>query len=163
MWHSCERQIMIQILKPPSPLVLDPQRLSLFLAGSIAMGQAEPWQAYVEQALADLPITILNPRRDAWDASWEQSITHPLFRGQVEWELEALERASLIIMYFAPETQAPITLLELGLFAHSKRLIVCCPDGFWRKGNIEIVCDRYQIPLTSSLTTLVEHARQRLG
>ena len=35
--------------------------------------------------------------------------------------------------------RAPITLLELGLFARSGKLIVCCPDGYWRKGNIEVV------------------------
>jgi len=154
---------MIKIIKPPEPLLIDPQRPSLFLAGSIAMGQAERWQAMVEHALADLPITIFNPRRDQWDASWVQSITNPAFRAQVEWELEAQERADLIIMYFAPQTQAPITLLELGLFAHSQRLIVCCPDGFWRKGNVEVVCARYNIPLASSLDMLIQHARQRLG
>jgi molybdopterin-guanine dinucleotide biosynthesis protein A len=65
-------------------------------------------------------------------------------------------------MYFAPQTQAPITLLELGLFANSQRLIVCCPDGFWRKGNIEVVCARYHIPLTNSLNELLEQARHRL-
>jgi hypothetical protein len=153
---------MLQIIKPPAALLFDSQRPSLFLAGSIAMGQAEPWQTVVEQALADLPITILNPRRDEWDATWVQSIANPPFRAQVEWELEAQERADLIIMYFAPQTQAPITLLEFGLFATSQRLIVCCPDGFWRKGNIEVVCARYAIPLTNSLNELLEQARQRL-
>ena len=48
-------------------------------------------------------------------------------------------------MYFSPETKSPITLLELGLFAE-KNIIVCCPSGFWRKGNVDIVCTRYGIP-----------------
>jgi hypothetical protein len=52
--------------------------------------------------------------------------------------------------------------LELGLFATSQRLIVGCPDGFWRKGNIEVVCARYGIPLTNSLSELLDLARQRL-
>jgi hypothetical protein len=94
------------------------------------MGRAEDWQAMVTQALADLPVTVLNPRRDEWDDSWEQSIGNSLFRGQVEWELEGLERASVVVMYFAPVTQAPITLLELGLLARSGKLVVCCPAGF---------------------------------
>jgi hypothetical protein len=50
-------------------------------------------------------------------------------------------------MYFDPNTKSPISLLELGLFASSKKLIVCCPDGFWRKGNVRIVCELYNIPL----------------
>jgi hypothetical protein len=153
---------MVRILKPPTPLVLAGGERSVFLAGSIEMGRAEPWQAAIEQALADAPITLLNPRRDEWDASWEQSITNPPFREQVEWELEAQERASLIAMYFAPTTQAPVTLLELGLFARSGKLLVCCPTGFWRRGNVEVVCARYGVPLVAELEDLVRVIRDRV-
>ena len=124
---------MARVLKPPTELALADGDRSVFLASSIAMGRAEPWQAAIEQALRDLPITILNPHRDSWDASWEQSIDHAEFRGQVEWELQAQERASMIAMYFAPTEPSPITLLELGLFARSGKLVVCCPTGFWRR------------------------------
>lgn len=153
---------MARILKPPSPLILPDGERSVFLAGSIEMGQAEPWQASVEASLADLPVTILNPRRDEWDASWEQSISNDQFRQQVEWELEAQERASVIAMYFAPSTKAPITLLELGLSARSGRLIVCCPPGFWRRGNVEVVCARYGVPLVQDLEELVRVVRERI-
>jgi hypothetical protein len=153
---------MVRILKPPTPLALADGERSLFLAGSIEMGLAEPWQAALEQSLADLPVVILNPRRDEWDSSWEQSIDNPPFRQQVEWELEAQERASLIAMYFAPATKAPITLMELGLFARSGKLLVCCPVGFWRRGNVEVVCARYGVPLVAELPQLVQGVRERL-
>lgn len=43
-------------------------------------------------------------------------------------------------------------MLELGLFAqYGSKLIVCCPDGFYRKGNIDIVCERYKITQVPSL------------
>ena len=60
-------------------------------------------------------------------------------------------------MYFDPNTKSPISLLELGLFAHSKKLIVCCPEGFWRKGNVDIVCDKYGIPNYDSLEKLLNY------
>src|SRR5262245_12299742 len=135
------------ILKPPAPRSLAGERPSVFLAGSIEMGTAEDWQADFELALADLDVTILKPRRDEWDASWVQSIDNRPFREQVEWELAGQEQATVIAMYFAPETKAPITLLELGLFARSGKAIVCCPAGYWRRGNIEVVCRRYGVPL----------------
>jgi Nucleoside 2-deoxyribosyltransferase like len=153
---------MARVLKPPAPLELHGDERSLFLAGSIEMGQAELWQTEVERALVDEDVVILNPRRDQWDASWEQSIHDPLFRDQVEWELSAQESATIIAMFFAPATKAPITLLELGLFARSGKLIVCCPDGFWRRGNVEVVCARYGIPLVDRLTALIDLARLRL-
>ncbi len=152
---------MAQIIKPPAPLPEPLAGPAVFLAGSIAMGQAAPWQAELERALADLSITILNPRRDDWDASWPQRADHPQFRGQVEWELAAQERADLIAMYFAPDTQAPITLLELGLFARGGRLVVCCPGGFWRKGNVDIVCARYGVPQVGDLGALAAEIRAR--
>lgn len=145
---------MATVLKPPTPLPQTFSQPSLFLAGSIEMGRAELWQDTVAAALRDEPLTILNPRRDDWDASWEQSSANPPFVAQVTWELDAQERADLIAMYFAPETYAPITLLELGLFAASGKLLVCCPPGYWRKGNIDVVCARYGIPQLPTLSEL---------
>lgn len=153
---------MSRVLKPPTPITLAEGERSVFLAGSIEMGRAEHWQAAVEQSLVDLPVVVLNPRRDEWDASWEQSIRNPLFRGQVEWELEGLERASVVAMYFASPTQAPITLLELGLLARSGKLVVCCPAGFWRRGNVEVVCARYGVPLVADLPALVRAVRSQI-
>lgn len=153
---------MSMILKPPTSLSHITTSRTVFLAGSIEMGTAEDWQTRVTSALQTIPdLTILNPRRDEWDASWEQTISNPVFREQVEWELDAQDLATLIVMYFAPSTKAPITLLELGLFAASDKLIVCCPDGYWRKGNVEVVCDRYEIPLVDTLDELIAAVRRR--
>jgi hypothetical protein len=140
----------VSVHTPPTPLVLAPGARVLFLAGSIEMGAATDWQAALIAALGSRDLAILNPRRDAWDAGWRQSIEEPRFREQVEWELDGLDRADVIAMWFAPETRAPITLLELGLHARGGKLVVGCPDGFWRKGNVEVVCARFGIPLAGS-------------
>jgi hypothetical protein len=149
----------MQLLQPPAALVWPAGRRSVFLAGSIDLGGAPLWQREVARELAETDLVVLDPRRRDWDASWRQSIDEPKFREQVEWELEAQERADLIIMYFAPASQAPITLLELGLFARSGRLVVCCPEGFWRRGNVEVVCARYGVRRVEQLSDLIEVAR----
>ena len=153
---------MCRVIKPPAPIVLTPGEPSVFLAGSIEMGRAEPWQAAFEQSFADVSVTILNPRRETWDASWEQSIHNPEFRTQVEWELEGLERATVIAMYFAPETKSPITLLELGLTVKSGRLVVCSPAGYWRRGNLEVTCARYGVRLVDDITKLISVVREAI-
>jgi hypothetical protein len=142
----------MQVITAPEPFCISFP--SVFLAGSIEQDTAEKWQEAFIRHLADDPITILNPRRKAWDASWDQSIRHDGFRKQVEWELSAMERADHIAMYFDPNTKAPVTLLELGLFAASRKLIVCCPEGFWRKGNVDIVCKKYSIRQVTDLEAL---------
>ena len=119
------------------------------------MGAADNWQQLLVDELGQRDLTILNPRREDWDASWRQSIDEPKFRAQVEWELDGLERADLVAMWFAPDSKAPITLLELGLTARTGKLVVGCPDGFWRKGNIEVVCARFGIVLASDWPAFV--------
>lgn len=146
---------MLHIIYPPQKITISEGQKSIFLAGSIEMGKAIDWQSWLIEQLQTDNFTLLNPRRAAWDASWEQSIDNPVFAEQVHWELDGLEIADLIVMYFAPNTQSPITLLELGLFAHSKKIIVCCPDGFWRKGNVDIVCQRYGIEQVDNLEDLL--------
>lgn len=137
------------------PHLIAPARLPLtqddkvvFLAGSIEMGRADPWQDVLATKLlaANPSLIVANPRRQAWDSSWEQSIDNPVFAEQVNWELDYLSRADLVVFYFQPGTQSPITLLELG--KHLERpdaatsTLVCCPPGFWRRGNVEIVMAR---------------------
>ena len=153
---------MARIIKPPVSYA-GMNKPTIFLAGTIDNGTSPDWQKMVEQALFDLDILILNPRRDEWDATWEQSIHNPQFKEQVTWELDGLERADVILMYFAPGSKSPITLLELGLFAHMQKLFICCPVGFWRRGNVEVVADRYDLSLFEELDALLVAVRDRLS
>jgi hypothetical protein len=135
----------------------------VFLAGSIEMGLAELWQERVVRALSrDGDVIFLNPRRDDWDDSWDQAADDPRFFEQVSWELDMLEAADIVVMYLAPDTRSPVSLLELGLYARSGKLRVCCPRGFWRRGNVEMVCQRFHIPLYESLEELTEGLRATL-
>ena len=124
--------------------------IKIFLAGSIEMGLADNWQDRVVESVPENCL-FLNPRRASWNDSWVQSIKNPQFNQQVTWELAHLEIADIVFLYLDPKTNSPISLLELGLYAESGKLMVCCPEGFYRKGNVEIVCDRYKIPMTTSL------------
>lgn len=154
---------MAHILKAPKAtprsVVFKP---SIFLAGSIDMGAAIDWQTRIEQELANYDVVIFNPRRDDWDSSWVQDISNKPFREQVEWELQHLEDCDLILFYFDPHGAAPITLLELGLFGipENEKLIVCCPDGYWRKGNVDVVCERYGIRQVPTLDDLIQSAHE---
>ena len=142
-------------VKAPSPPGLQRR---VFLAGSIEMGKAEQWQERIVATLSAAgsgDLVILNPRRDDWDDSWEQRADDPRFAEQVGWELDMLDAADVVVMYFAPGTKSPVSLLELGLCARSGKLKVCCPEGFWRRGNVEMVCRRHRVPLFETLDDLI--------
>ena len=149
-------------VQAPNEVVLDTEYVNIFLAGSIEMGVAEKWQEKVIAALSDKPIRFLNPRREDWDSSWKQDIHNDNFVEQVIWELSSLELAQIVIMYFDPNTKSPISLLELGLHAKEQKLVVLCPEGFWRKGNVDVVCEFYGINQVDTFDELIEFIRSTI-
>jgi hypothetical protein len=143
---------------------LNDNYITLFAGGSIEMDKAKPWQKRLVRLFNSHDnVVILNPRRNGWDSSWKQSINNRNFRTQVQWELSGLEESDAAVMYFDPATKSPISLLELGLTVCSGiHMHVICPRGFWRKGNVDIVCTRYKIPMFTSLTAATNHIKKNL-
>lgn len=152
---------MSLVFKAPEKSVVPENNFSIFLGGSIENGKAEFWQEELTELLLEKfnNIVILNPRRDDWDAKLTNSIDNEMFKAQVEWEYHNLEKADYILLYFQPGTLSPISLLELGLFASKSKVIVCCPEGFWRKGNVDFICQKFNIPLISSYKEIVRYIK----
>lgn len=147
---------MSKVIKAPVRVV--PEGITVFLAGSIEMGAAEDWQTTVERFFArDKTVTYLfNPRRVEWDSSWAQSIHNEQFCEQVNWETDHIELADVVFFYFDPKTKSPITLMELGYcLGKGKKVVVCCPDGFWRKGNVDVMCDRHDVTVFEDIHSAI--------
>ncbi|ORY16320.1 hypothetical protein BCR34DRAFT_557634 [Clohesyomyces aquaticus] len=149
----------VACMPPDEPKYRD---FSVFLAGSIEMGKAINWQTHMTANLQHLPLTVLNPRRGRWDQNTIPLPSDQTFRTQVEWELSALEKASVICFFFDKNTKSPVTMLELGLWAHSGKVVVCCDKGFWKAGNIWLVCEREGIPIVGSFRELVPEITKML-
>lgn len=149
---------MITVKPPAKPLT------TVFLAGSIEMGVAVDWQQAFETEFSGEPdLLILNPRRTDWDSAWVQSIDNPQFRSQVEWELKGLQSADIVAFNFEADTKSPISLYELGLVSKDQKAVVCCPPAFWRYGNIQVICNRFGIPLVETKQELYQEVRERLN
>ena len=134
----------------------------IFLGGAIDQGKAQDWQSRVVRGLEGIDCLVLNPRRDDWDADWEQSIDNPEFRKQVEWELKGQEDADLNLYVLLDDSKGPITMLEIGLFA-KKDAVLCIEDNFYRRGNLEIVAERYNIPIYRKLDDMLKDLHKALA
>lgn len=147
--------------KPTTNIANRTDDFAVFLAGSIELDTAIKWQKEVEDELEKLgiPVNVFNPRRDGMDPNMSQDYDNPEFYHQVCWELNGLHRSDCIFMFFDPDCKSPISLLELGLFASSKKMIVVCPRGFWRKGNVDIVCEKYDVPLFDNLSSGIAYLK----
>ena len=151
--------------QPPARPEKGSGRVQVFLAGSIEMGKATEWQRRAVKEFAGLPVDVLNPRRKDWDPSWEQRASNPRFREQVEWELDFLERADLVALYFEPGTDSMITLAEHGILCgiRPEKVVVCCPVGYKRLGNVEIMNSRYGVTHVFSFDEWLQVVKERLA
>ena len=150
----------------PEKLEFSENDVTVFLAGTIDLGNSVDWQSNLTETLKNIPnLVLLNPRRKDFDKNAKQTKDDPYFRGQVECELQALEMCDIIYMYLLPDSKSPISLLELGIYTQSDKLMVCCPEGFYRKGNVDIVCDRYDIPMfeteEEAIVSLMERIEEK--
>lgn len=147
-------------VQAPNEVILDNEFVNIFLAGSIELGLAEHWQKRVIDALSDKQIRFLNPRREDWDSNLKEDSDELV--EQIVWELTSLEQSHFIVMYFDPKTKSPISLLELGLHAKEQKLIVLCPEGFWRKGNVDVVCEYYGINQVDTFDELIDFLKKHI-
>jgi hypothetical protein len=168
------------VLKPDTVDQHSPEgNINVFLAGTIDNGKASLWAHDVAQALKDIEnVTIFNPRREEWFPDLEARMRNPIFNHQVNWELDSLDplgKCNIPFFYFEGGSISPITLQELGFVIGSIRgllsdrdpeilpPVVCCPDDFWRKGNVEIMCSRHDIPIYDDLQSAIRALRRQIN
>jgi len=135
---------------------------SVYLAGGIDVGDPHNWWNEMTAALSPLSVTMISPCRKDWDPSWKQRATNLWFNEQMKWELQRPEEADVIALHLRPGATCPTNLMELCLYAPSGKLVVCCPDGFSLKGHVEMVCDKYGIPLVETVEDFVATVKERL-
>ena len=125
----------------------------IFLAGTIDMGNSRDWQGELLEHFSDKDgkYLLFNPRQENWNGGKDGEMDY-----QVNWELRHLEEADIIIMYIIGTSKSPVTLLEMGLHARSRKLIVACEKDYYRYDNVRITCGFYGIPLYNSLDQLLE-------
>lgn len=145
---------MSNVIYAPHPH--ETEDVSVFLAGSIEQGKAEKWQDKITTIFQEVPhITFLNPRRPDWDSTWGED--NPKLIEQIQWELRCLRYADIKVFYFDPTTKSPVTLLEMGreLEHNPSNCIICCPKGYWRRTNVTVTCDLYDVPVFDTFDEMV--------
>ena len=123
---------------------------SVFLAGTIDNGNSLNWQDKTIIELINLGVKnleVFNPRREHWNPN----PTKEEMEKQIKWEQEHLDKANVIVMVLLDDSKSPISLLELGLYAKSNKLIVFCTPNFYRWDNVRLTCKKYHIELVQDI------------
>jgi hypothetical protein len=155
----------MNLVTPDSDCYPPPYYTTVFLAGTIDNGRAKDWQTGLHEILsksfANEALAILSPRRKKWDSNALQTIDNLMLKQQIEWELWHLKRADVIAMVFLEDSQSPISLLELGAFK-DKCMAVYCPQGFYRKANVDIFCAIHDISVISEWDEFIRILRLKI-
>ncbi|KAF4447156.1 hypothetical protein F53441_9301 [Fusarium austroafricanum] len=143
-----------KVVMAPQRPNLDSKSTSIFLAGTTTNTGEPDWRETLISALSNCAVTILNPARPDWDATWKEDFSDGRWEEQVLWELDMQDAADIIVFMFHRSTAAPISLMELGLAVKTKRVIVCAQDEYCKRGNVEAVCRKFGAKLVSTENAL---------
>jgi len=129
---------MAKVIHAPSS-IKNIKKMSIFLAGTIDQGKSFDWQKAMAKEWDKFDIVLLNPRRPDWDSKAKSKE----IKEQINWELEAMDKADIIVLNIIEDSESPISIAEAYRHAGDSKLFVCCPKGFYRYENVKAVCDYY--------------------
>lgn len=145
---------------------LQPLPKSIFLAGPTPRDARVPsWRPAALEQLEAMGFegTVYVPESANWQA-------HDNYTGQVHWEWEALNLATVVVFWVPRDLQdmpAFTTNVEFGNLAHSGKLVLGYPNGAPKMSYLDALATRFGVPVYASLTATLEaavaKARQPFG
>lgn len=117
----------------------------IFLAGSMAAKSEINWRQTVVDELQE-SYHFLDPTNPNHDTLEDLEM-----RKHIKWELDELKKADYIIMNFLPDSLSPISMVELGMYIATNKLIVVCPKEFYKWRYIDTLCKEYNTPIFNQL------------
>lgn len=148
---------MLSVHTPRSNVEVLVDAPSLFLGGTIDMGNSVDWQTEVINQLDYLHLNIYNPRCNGFP---EFDTAEEMY--QIKWELHHIRRVDYALMVFLDNSKSPISLLELGMFlkTHPTKTVVMCNENFYRHNNILLTCLDNGVRPVKTLSEAVTKVKQ---
>lgn len=120
-----------------------------FLAGSMDLQKEISWRDKIMKKISG-NVHFLDPTNKNHD-----SLSDKEMEEHITWELASMEFADKIILHFLPNAKSPISLVELGLYVKSGKLIVMCSDDFYKSRYVNVLCKKYNAPVYKDFNLLI--------
>jgi len=126
------------------------EKPSLFLAGSMDIkGQTNWRERATEQFQAYYH--IFDPTHTN-----HSNLNDTEMSKHIKWEWEALNRSDLILLNFTAQAKSPMSLLELGMYISSGKIVVVCPKEFYQAHYINTLCTEHKVPIFESIDDILQ-------
>ncbi len=130
-------------------------KLFVFLAGSMGGDENGTWRERIMSDLRD-EFVFLDPT-----CHNHASLDADGMKKHIQWELDAMELADSILLRFLPESESPISLIELGLYTFTDKLIVVCPKAFYKYNYLNVLCEKYNTPFLDNMEEAKDYLLDR--
>ena len=120
---------------------------SIFLAGSMDTQLSHNWRKQVMDAYLG-GYNFFDPTNSNY-----KKLNAFDMKLHIQWELDALAMSDKILLNFLPDALSPISLVELGLYVASNKLIVVCPKEFYKSSYVHALCEKYSTPMFNKINT----------
>lgn len=136
---------------------LEPLGKSIFLAGPTPRSPDVPsWRPEAIEKLASLGFTgeVYCPESRDWGR-------HDSYDNQVWWELEALEKSTVVVFWIPRELAtmpAFTTNVEFGYLVKSGKAILGAPEGAAKMSYLKMVAAKHNVPVYSDLDDVLKAA-----
>jgi len=152
----------MRVITAPEEIDLENTDFKLYLGGSIDKKYGSPWHrniiSFISSKLGrESKLTIYNPKREEWDKDWPAD--SKVIDEQALWELKAMEHADLIFMFFESSCSSSVGMMQLGLNAKEGKLVVVCERHFWKKRDVDVICETYGVPRYDSIAVGIGEVR----
>ena len=126
---------------------------SIFLAGSMDFNSESNWRKRV--------INEFNKDYNFFDPTItnHDTLTNSQMEKHIQWELAALELSDKVLLNFLSVSESPISLIELGMYVKTTKLIVVCPDKFYKSRYIKTLCATYATPFFTDVECALEYLK----
>jgi hypothetical protein len=149
------------LLAPPKMKVvyaLDPLPKSIFLAGPTPRSpEVTSWRPEALKTLAwlDFKGEVYVPESEDWKPHESG------YDNQVWWELEALEKATVVV-FWVPRDLATMpaftTNVEFGMLVKSGKVLLGAPEGAPKMNYLKMVASKYNVKFFDDLDDLLKEA-----
>lgn len=145
---------MIYTSKIPLP-VKEGNKDYVFLAGSIDLKLKGNWRNKLIDIVGN-KVHFIDPTISNHDELDDNQM-----KKHINWELDALNLADKVFLNFLPDSKSPISLIELGLYVRTPKLIVVCPDEFYQSRYIKTLCEKYKVTIFNDFNQAIKYIKKK--
>lgn len=127
----------------------------VFLAGTSEPVGEPGWRDQLVVELERAGLVVVSPRPVGGCDYGAETDTE--LSNRKDWERRLMDAADYVLFHFVPGRESSVSLMELGLYASVRKLVVSCPVQYAKSSSVRHTCIAASIPLYTDVRGAALH------